>query len=146
MANMRSWKALAYRLLASGSFGLAIVPLVLPAPPPGPGQWDLKPPGDCTQEVHDELQAEVNKKCKDEEQGRYKCTNQKDCDTLKRNRDIFTGCIAARKTIMDRCFRKGNLGHQKALSDAERGLKKCNELIDDPKGPCAGKILPCPKE
>lgn len=45
------------RVMAAGWFGVAAVPLVLPGggAPPGLGQWDLKPPGDCTQERHDEL-------------------------------------------------------------------------------------------
>lgn len=130
MRDARSWRAMVYRLVASGSFGLVAVPFVLPAPTVGaaggsrPGDG-LKAPGDCTQEKHKELQDEVTRACSLP----ASCLQTDSCFTLEQKMRNFEACIAARVIINKECFRGGDKLHNDQIKERQNGLANCDKIL-----------------
>lgn len=139
MTSRLSKQVLLRRFLASGFWGLTVVPFLVPAPlTPTPEQWRADSTGKCTPEKHAELQAAVDAACKT---AKMKCTNQHDCDTLLTNMALFGKCIAAREKINDTCFEGGNKTHVDELKTLRSGRETCETLIKSKKG-CFGGTCP----
>jgi phage shock protein A len=84
--------------------------------------------GDCTQEQHDQLQANVKNEC--EYPPLERCTQAQDCATLKANLERFQGCYDARKKIMDVCYGGGDPGHDDELDSVRNGLNRCLTIFN----------------
>ncbi len=71
------------------------------------------------------------------------CFNEDLCDTLKSKIDLFDGCINARQTIMDKCFRGGDKRHREEVDRYRTGKRNC-ESIQSKKcpGTCKDKKPP----
>lgn len=98
---------------------------VSPAPPSI--QRDLTPPGNCIQGIHDELQRLVKAWC-DHPSGRA-CTPGESCHRLRQKIRRNQLCAQHRRTINDRCYDGGNLGHRIAERDARRAQATCMALF-----------------
>jgi hypothetical protein len=90
-----------------------------------PVEQSMKPPGDCTEERHRELQDDVNYKCSRLPRG---CTDDMDCRQLKRNWYRNERCARARDRINNECFKGGDRGHRDAALAAWRAAANCREI------------------
>lgn len=86
----------------------------------------LKPPGDCTAELHRAMQDRVNAACKS---APMSCKGNQSCDELRVNWYRLQDCARARFDINQRCFRGGDAGHLKALEDIINGKNICESLL-----------------
>lgn len=133
MTRSRFSRRFVQRLVACCFLGLTIYPLEVasseePDPPPGPeDDEEMKPPGDCTKLVWRPLQKEVGRKCSTQGQ-KMECFNEDLCDTLTTKIGLFDGCINARQTIMNKCFRGGDKKHRGEVASYKTGKSNC-ELI-----------------
>ncbi|WP_420715044.1 hypothetical protein [Corallococcus sp. bb12-1] len=90
------------------------------------GEETLPPPGDCTKDVYRTLNQATGLACKTEGMS---CNEVMNCQELTVRWNRFANCIQARKVLMDRCFRGGDLAHKSVLATYEKGQARCTELI-----------------
>jgi hypothetical protein len=83
--------------------------------------------GDCTEEQHRRLQDEVDRACKRPRA----CKGDMECAELRENLRKSRECYDARKTINDTCFKGGDVGHKKALEEAQNAINNCLDLIPE---------------
>ncbi len=83
-----------------------------------------RPPGECTQQQWKDLDVAAGRACRGPDSQRS-CDGVDDCQILARNVSRFGRCIAARKEVMDRCFRGGDDAHKAELAKEEAGRQKC---------------------
>jgi len=87
---------------------------------------DLKPPGNCIQGIHDEMQRLVKAWC-DHPSGRT-CTPGESCNRLRQKIRRNQLCAQYRRDINDKCYDGGDLGHRIAEQDARRAQANCMAL------------------
>jgi len=93
-----------------------------------PGERD---PG-CSDEMRDQLTAEVKKYCKSP--GKKSCkglTWPTDKDEIQRRLDENRNCLRARRNRESRCFNGGDPTHQDEIRKAARLVKDCRDLIPE---------------
>jgi hypothetical protein len=79
----------------------------------------------CTNQVRDDLQAEINRDCKALPRG---CADSDDCQTLRRNWFRNERCARSREQLNKECFGGGDPGHREAAEAARRAEENCREL------------------
>ncbi len=97
---------------------------------------ELRPPGDCTAELHRAMQDRVNAACKGEPMA---CSPSQSCDQLRLNWYKMQECAHARYDINQRCFRGGDARHIGALQDILNGKAKCERYLAEKNCP---KVCP----
>ncbi|MGE6760915.1 hypothetical protein ACQKGO_23045 [Corallococcus interemptor] len=105
---------------------VAITWFLLLAPQGRAEETELPPPGDCTKDVWRDLSKAVGTACKTQSMN---CDETMSCLDLTIRWNRFERCIEARRTLMSRCFRGGDLAHKSALATYERGQAECTKLI-----------------
>ncbi|NRD61438.1 hypothetical protein HRD49_06705 [Corallococcus exiguus] len=105
---------------------VAITWFLLLAPQGRAEETELPPPGDCTNDVWRDLSKAVGTACKTQSMN---CDETMSCVDLTVRWNRFERCIEARRTLMNRCFRGGDLAHKGALATYERGQAECTKLI-----------------
>lgn len=85
-------------------------------------------PGDCTTERCQELQAEVNKRCKTVE---FRCRKGESCKETKSKMRRGQKCAAARDEINDECYKGGDKEHKEQAEAARRAAERCRDLIKE---------------
>ncbi|WP_366934443.1 hypothetical protein [Corallococcus exiguus] len=105
---------------------VAITWFLLLAPQGRAEETELPPPGDCTKDVWRDLSKAVGTACKTQSMN---CDETMSCVDLTVRWNRFEQCIEARRTLMNRCFRGGDLAHKGALATYERGQAECTKLI-----------------
>jgi len=80
--------------------------------------------GDCTDQQHAQLQAQVNYYC----HGALGCNNGLPCNELWNRMNRLAACTQARIAINNTCFRGGDVGHQTAADNASLGVERCSDI------------------
>lgn len=111
---------------ASSRLYLATLGLALFTASGHAGEEVLSPPGDCTRDVYRTLNQATGAACKTEGMS---CNEAMSCQDLTVRWNRFANCIQARRHLMDRCFRGGDLAHKSVLAAYEKGQARCTELI-----------------
>jgi hypothetical protein len=87
----------------------------------------LEPPGDCSRAMFRELNSKVGEMCK---QFPMTCTEPGlSCDELRLRVQRFEACIAARRVLMDVCFRGGDANHVRVVEQLAAGRAHCAALL-----------------
>jgi hypothetical protein len=89
-------------------------------------QFDLRPPGNCTQDQWYALQQVVKQNCKTNMP--RACAEGDSPETIADKAAHFGRCIAARTTLNNTCFAGGDAGHLEELGNLTRGLTRCERL------------------
>ncbi|RKH13040.1 hypothetical protein D7V97_06665 [Corallococcus sp. CA053C] len=111
---------------ASSKLFLATLWFVLFTASSHAGEEVLLPPGDCTKDVYRALNQATGAACKTEGMS---CNAAMSCQELTVRWNRFANCIQARRVLMDRCFRGGDLAHKSVLATYATGQARCTELI-----------------
>jgi hypothetical protein len=109
-------------LLALCIFG-GLIPGTSRAQSSGEGS---KPPGDCTKAEYRQFNQAVGDACKKDG---MRCEGFMDCQSLISRWEMFERCIQTRRTLMERCFRGGDLAHRSMLETYLNGQARCLRLI-----------------
>ncbi|MBI2787530.1 MAG: hypothetical protein HYX59_02505 [Elusimicrobia bacterium] len=83
---------------------------------------DIPIPGDCSQEMHRQLQIDVDLECGNLDRCDAEMTS---CDEISNSARQFEKCIAARNRIDNQCFRGGDRNHCIQLKSVTNGLIRC---------------------
>jgi hypothetical protein len=89
-------------------------------------QFQLGPPGNCTQDQWYALQQVVKQNCKTNMP--RACAQGDSPETIADKAAHFGRCIAARTTLNNTCFGGGDAGHLEELGNLTRGLARCERL------------------
>ncbi len=91
---------------------------------------DLEIPGDCTKIRWKELDVQVGRKCKSLPRS---CLDvaKADCVELRERLLRNNECVAARRQLMNECFRGGDPIHKRLLNGENEVLKLCEERLKD---------------
>lgn len=103
-------------------------PQAQPVPQAGPRAATDAKTGDCTEERHDALQAEVERQCKNLPRS---CRPGMGKAQLKRQAFRNWRCARARDQVNQECFGGGDAGHQRAAQLAWEAYWRCWELYHD---------------
>jgi Novel toxin 16 len=134
------------RLCLSGTFvrrGVATGVLAVTFLPFAVASADgLKPPGDCTEKRHRQLQDVVDMHCQPAFPGeQLRCEDTDTCAILWNKQERFRKCYNARSTINTECFRGGDKGHRDAAISADNAMKRCYKIRTEKK--CEDKGPDC---
>lgn len=93
-------------------------------------QRDLKPPGNCEQSVHDEMQALVKAWCDPphwwgSRSNWRSCSPDDRCNMLREKIRRNQLCAQYRRNINDKCYAGGNAGHKTAERQAREAQANC---------------------
>ena len=80
----------------------------------------------CTDEEHRALKQEVGRACKTTG---MKCYEHQSCAELIANWLTHQRCIAARITIMDKCFNGGDKDHKQEVDNYRVGAAACSNIM-----------------
>jgi hypothetical protein len=102
-------------------------------------QRDLKPPGNCIQGIHDQMQRLVKQWC-DHPSGRT-CVPGESCNRIQQKIRRNQLCAQYRREINDKCYDGGDLGHRIAEADARRAQANCMAIY---RAQCEKEPVPPP--
>ncbi|MEA3065845.1 MAG: hypothetical protein QOJ27_2297, partial [Sphingomonadales bacterium] len=102
-------------------------------------QRQLRPPGNCIQGIHDEMQRQVKIWC-DHPSGRT-CVAGESCNRLRQKIRRNQMCARNRRLINVTCYNGGDIGHRIAERDARRAQANCMALF---RAQCERRPVPVP--